>query len=75
MSIKDSEQHLILKYRSGLHRYIKTEMHFLNISSLGSAYQYVVKIEEKLRQKNKRDSGPVHPPQKQVKGNPSPQNT
>ena len=66
---------MILKYRSGLHRYIRTEMDFLDISSLGSAYRYAVKIEEKFRQKNKRDSGPAHPPQKQGKGNPGPQNT
>ena len=74
LSIKDSERHLILKYRSGLHRYIRTEMDFLDISSLGSAYRYAVKIEEKFRQKNKQDSGPTHPTQKQGKGNPGPQN-
>ena len=62
MSIKDSEQNLILKYHSGLHRYIRTEMDFLDISSLGSAYLYAVKIEEKFQQKNKRDSGPMNPP-------------
>ena len=67
LGIKDSEQYLILKYRSGLHRYIQTEMDFLDISSLGSAYRYAVKIEEKFRQKNKRDSGPANPPQKQGK--------
>ena len=50
-------------------------MDFLDISSLGSAYRYAVKIEEKFRQKNKRDSGPANPPQKQGKGNPGPQNT
>ena len=50
-------------------------MDFLEISSLGSAYRYAVKIEEKFRQKNKRDSGPANPPQKQGKGNPGPQNT
>ena len=48
LSIKDFERHLILKYRSGLHRYIRTEMDFLNISSLGSTYWYAVKIEEKF---------------------------
>ena len=53
MGIKDSERHLILKYCIGLHRYIRTKMEFLDISSLGSAYRYVVKIEEKFRQKNK----------------------
>ena len=50
-------------------------MEFLDISSLGSAYWYAVKIEEKFQQKNKRDSGPANPPQKQGKGNPSSQNT
>ena len=50
-------------------------MDFLDISSLGSTYRYAVKIEEKFRQKNKRESGPANPLQKQGKGNPSPQNT
>ena len=75
LSIKDSKRHLILKYRSGLHRYIRTEMDFLDISSLGSTYQYVVKIKEKFRQKNKRDSQPMNPLQNQGKGSPNPQNT
>ena len=71
LGIKDSERNLILKYRSGLHWYIRTEMDFLDISSLGSAYRYAVKIEEKFRQKNKQDFGPANPPQKQGNGNPS----
>ena len=75
VSIKDFEWHLILKYRSGLHRYIRTKMEFLDISSLGSTYWYAVKIKEKFRQKSKQDSGPTNPPQKQGKGNPGPQNT
>ena len=70
--IMHTERHMILKYRSGLHRYIRTEMDFLDISSLGSAYRYAVKIEEEFQQKNKRDFGPVHPPQNQGKGNPVP---
>jgi hypothetical protein len=45
MGIKDSEWHLVLKYHSGLHKYIQMEMDFLDISSLGAAYRYVVKIE------------------------------
>jgi hypothetical protein len=45
LGIKDFEWHLILKYRGALHRYIQTEMDFLDISSLGVAYRYVVKIE------------------------------
>ena len=48
LSIKYSERHLILKYRSGLHRYIRTKMDFLDISSLGVAYRYAAKIEEKF---------------------------
>ena len=38
------------QYRGALHIYIQTEMEFLDISSLGAAYQYVVKIEQKLKQ-------------------------
>jgi hypothetical protein len=34
-----------------LHRYIQTEMEFLDISSLGTAYRYAIKIEQKLKQK------------------------
>ena len=49
MCIKDFERHLVLKYRGSLHRYIQTEMDFLNISSLGVAYRYVVTIEQKFR--------------------------
>ena len=36
LGIKDSEQHLVLKYCGGLHRYIQAEMEFLDISSLGT---------------------------------------
>jgi hypothetical protein len=53
LGIKDSERHLVLKYRGALHRYIQTEMDFLDISSLGAAYRYVVKIEQKFRHQNK----------------------
>jgi hypothetical protein len=51
--LKESEQHLVLKYHGALHRYIQTEMDFLDISSLGVAYRYVVKIEKKFRHQNK----------------------
>ena len=51
LGIKDSKKHLVLKYRSFLHRYIQEEMEFLNISSLGTAYRYVAKIEQKFKQK------------------------
>jgi hypothetical protein len=57
LGIKDSERNLILKYRGALHRYIQTEMDFLNISSLGVAYRYVVKIEQKFGPQNKRKFG------------------
>ena len=50
---KDSKWHLVLKYHGALHRYIQTEMDFVNISSLGETYQYVVKIEHKFRHQNK----------------------
>jgi hypothetical protein len=53
LGIKDSERHLVLKYCSGLQRYIQTEMDFLDISSLGFAYRYAVKIEKKCKQKRK----------------------
>jgi hypothetical protein len=50
MGIKYSERHMVLKYHRALHRYIQTEMNFLNISSLGASYRYDVKIEQKFRQ-------------------------
>ena len=54
LGIKDSERHLALKYCGFLHKYIQTEMEFLDISSLGAAYQYAVKIEQKFKQWNKQ---------------------
>ena len=56
LGIKDSEQHLILKYRGCLHKYIQEEIQFLSIPLLGAAYRYAVKVEQKLKQK-KRDFG------------------
>ena len=53
IGIKDSKRHPFLKYSGDLHRYIQTEMDFLNISSLRVAYLYVVKIEKKFRHQNK----------------------
>jgi hypothetical protein len=53
LGIRDSELHLVLKYCSGLHSYIQIDMEFLDISSLGDAYRYVVKIEQKFKKKNK----------------------
>jgi hypothetical protein len=57
LGIKDSERHLVLKYREALHKYIQTEMDFLDISSLGYAYRYVVKIEQKFKHQNKWEFG------------------
>jgi hypothetical protein len=53
LRIKDSEQNLVLRYRNGIHRYIQTEMDFLDISSLGATYRYAVKIEQKFKQQRK----------------------
>jgi hypothetical protein len=36
-------------------------MDFLDISSLGFAYRYVVKIEQKFKQWNKREFGSTNP--------------
>jgi hypothetical protein len=74
LGIKDSERHLVLKYRGALHRYIQTEMDFLDISSLGAAYRYVVKIEQKFKHQNKREFGSANPQQpKYDKDNPNKQ--
>jgi hypothetical protein len=51
LGIKDSKKHLVLKYRGCLHRYIQTEMEFPDITSLGTAYRYGVKIEQKFNKK------------------------
>ena len=45
LGIKDSKKHLVLKYCSYFHKYIQEEMELLDISSLGKAYQYAMKIE------------------------------
>jgi hypothetical protein len=42
LGIKESERHLVLKYRGALHKYNQTELDFLDISSLGTAYRYAV---------------------------------
>jgi hypothetical protein len=63
LGIKDSERNLVLKYRGALHRYIQTEMDFLDISSLGAAYQYALKIEQKFKHQNKREFGSANPQQ------------
>ena len=72
LGIKDSEWHLVLKYHNSLHRCIQTKMKFLYISSLGMTYRYVVKIEQKLKQKM-RQFGLGNPSQKNLgKGGPNP---
>jgi hypothetical protein len=63
LGIKDSERHLVLKYCGALHRYIQTEMDFLDISSLGAAYRYAIKIEDKFKHQNKREFGSPNPQQ------------
>ena len=49
LGIIDFEWHMFLKYHGFLHKYIQTKMEFLEISSLGVAYQYAVKIEQKFK--------------------------
>jgi hypothetical protein len=63
MGIKYFEWHLVLKYRGALHRYFQIEMDFLDISSMGATYRYVVKIEQKFRHQNKREIGSANPQQ------------
>ena len=47
-------------------------MKFIDISSLGSAYRYAVKIEQKFKQRNMRDFGSVNTSQqKACKGSPN----
>jgi hypothetical protein len=38
-------------------------MDFLDISSLGTAYRYVVKIEKKFKHQNKQEFGSANPQQ------------
>jgi hypothetical protein len=78
LGIKYSERHLVLKYRGALHRYIQTEMDFLDISSLGAAYRYVVKIEKKFKHHNKQEFRSANPQQpkydKDIPNKQSPEN-
>jgi heme-binding NEAT domain protein len=72
LGIKYSEHHLVLKYHGFFHRYIQTEMEFLDITSLGMAYRYDVNIVQQFNQK-RREFGSANPSQpKQGKGNPNP---
>ena len=67
LGIKDSERHLVLKYLGALHKYIQTEMDFMDISSLDFSYRYDVKIEQKFRHQNKREFGSTNPQQPKYK--------
>ncbi len=49
LGIKDSKQHLVLKYRGYLDKYIQEEIEFLNISSLSKAYRYAIKVVQKFK--------------------------
>jgi hypothetical protein len=73
LGIKHSKRNLVLKYHGALHRYIQTKMDFLYISSLGTSYRYVVKLEHKFKHQNKREFVSVNLQQpKYGKGNPNP---
>jgi len=63
IGIKDSEQHMVLKYYGALHIYIQIEMDFLDISSLGVVYRYVVKIKHKFKHQNKWEFDSTNPQQ------------
>lgn len=56
LGIKDSELHMVLKYRICMQKYIKEENEFLDISLLGETYWYAAKIEQKFKQ-NKWEFG------------------
>jgi len=72
LGIKDSDQYLMLKYCGGIHRYIRAEIKFLDISSLGAVDRYAVKIEKTFKQKMWQ-FGPRNPShQKKVKEIPNP---
>ena len=72
LGIRDSKQQLVLKYHGCLHKYVQTKMDFQDISSLGAAYRYVVKIEQKFKQRNRWDFGSMNAsPQKAGKGSPN----
>jgi hypothetical protein len=65
---------MVVKYCGALHRYIQIEMEFLEILSLGAAYRYVVKIEQKFKKQNKWEFRYANPQQpKYGKGGPNSQ--
>jgi hypothetical protein len=53
----------IIWINGDLHRYIQTEMDFLDISSLGVSYRYAIKIELKFKHQEKREFGYANPQQ------------
>jgi hypothetical protein len=53
LGIRYFERNMVLKYHGDLHRYIQKKWIFLDISSLGDAYQHDVKIKKKFKQRNK----------------------
>jgi hypothetical protein len=57
LGIKDSETNLVLKYRGALHRYIQTEMCFMDISSLGVAIDMLLKSRRNLSTRTNGRSG------------------
>jgi hypothetical protein len=72
LGIKYYEGQMVLKYRGVLHRYIQVKMEFLDSSSLVVAYRYVIKIEQKIKQKTSQFGLGNPSYQKQVKGIPNP---
>jgi hypothetical protein len=63
---------MVLKYHSGLHRYIHAEMDFLDISSLGTDYRYAIKIEKNIKKTTQKFGLGNSSRQKEVKGRPIP---
>jgi hypothetical protein len=63
---------MVLKYHRCLHRYIQTKIEFLDITSLGTAYRYIFKIEQKFKQKRREFGSEKASQPKQGKGFPNP---
>jgi hypothetical protein len=57
-----------------MHRYIQTEMDFLDITSLGETYRYAFNIEKKFKKKRKEFGSANSSQPKQGKGGPNPPN-
>jgi hypothetical protein len=68
LGIKDSERHLVLKYHGALHRYIQTEMDFLDISSLVLLIDMLLKSSRNLSTRTNGSSGlQIHNNQSMIK--------